>query len=116
MTQIKGYQIQPKTVDFGVFVEDSSGNIQLPANVQLNGDEIITKSKLAVAKVVEKITADSAGNYVISKVQAGDVEVMINGVVQTPGDDYTMDGQTIKFTTAPGSSDKVVAAYITFAD
>jgi hypothetical protein len=117
MTQIKGTQIQQKTVNFDVFAVDANGNIQLPANVQFNGKNIATEdifNQLSINRVVEKVTADSNGNYVISNVPAGDVQVIINGLVQVPGDDYTMDGQTIKFTTSPNSDDKVVASYIVF--
>ena len=123
MTKIKGGQILSQTTEFDIFVVDENGNIQLPTNVQYNGDGIVTATTFTnaiaainAAKKVEKVVADADGNYVISEVPAGDVQVSINGVVQTPGDDYTMDGQTINFATAPASDDVIVAAYITFTN
>ena len=123
MTQIKGTQILSQSTDFSIFVVDENGNIQLPANVQLNGEALATESALTnvlnsiqISKKVEKVSVDvTTGKYNISSVPLGDVQVSINGVIQTPGDDYTIDGQTINFETAPAANDVVVASYITSA-
>jgi len=118
MTQIKGNQIVSGSVSFDVFPKDAMGNITLPAGTLFAGQPLLTQSALdaiSVGKKVEKVSADDNGDYIISAVQAGDVVVSVNGVVQTPGDDYSMDGQTIKFETAPSSDDVVVASYIVFS-
>jgi len=115
MTQIKGTQILPGSANFEIFPKNEAGFITMPQNITIAGKTPITEVKIQLATKVEKVVADSSGNYVISAAPAGGVMVMINGVVQTPGDDYTIDGQTIKFTTAPASDDKVVASYIVFA-
>ena len=36
----------------------------------------------------------------------------INGVIQTPGDDYSIDGQKIVFQTEPNEDDIIVAKYL----
>lgn len=119
MTQIKGNQIASNSMNFDVFVTDDNGNIVLPDNVtnivkQSDVDTAIQNAltDFSVNKVVEKISIETDGKYSISQEPLGDVLVMINGVVQTPGDDYTMNNQDIEFTTAPGINDKIVASYI----
>ena len=115
MTQIKGTQILAGSAGFEIFPTNEAGVIVLPQNIVIGDKAPITSVSIQVATKVEKVEADSAGNYIVSALPAGDVMVMVNGVVQAPGDDYTMDGQTINFTSAPSSDDKVVASYIVFA-
>ena len=119
MSQITGSQIASKSVDLSIFTEDENGNIQLPENIQLGGDDLATKSDLdnvsggtANSMVFEKITPSTIGAYEITKEPAGDVVVYVNGLAQVPGDDFTMDGQTIDFTNNPSATDVVTASYI----
>jgi len=41
-----------------------------------------------------------------------DVLVIVNGIVLTPTDDYTITGETLTFVAAPASSAEVVVRYI----
>ena len=116
MSKITGNQIAPKSADFGIFTEDGNGNIQLPSNIQLGGDNLATKSDVANAGgkyngVYEKVTSQ-IGKYSISQTPAGNVVVYINGLAQVPTDDYSMSGKEIKFVKAPGITDVVTASYI----
>ena len=68
-------------------------------------------NKLIVRKKVEKLSAEDNDKYNLSEIPIGDVVISINGAIQTPEDDYTLNGQEINFTDAPQDTDKVVAIY-----
>ena len=119
MSQITGAQIADKSVGFNIFSEDENGLIQLPSNIQLNGNDLATKGDLddvsggsANSAVYEKITPSALGKYSISQSPSGDVVVYVNGLAQVPDDDYSMNGQTIEFTNSPNATDVVTASYI----
>jgi hypothetical protein len=115
MTKIKGSQILNNSTEFDIFKTDENGKIQLPENVQFNGDDIVTQTHLTTLTIllkIEKISKNDDGDYLISSEPAGDVQVSINGVIQTPGDDYSIDGQKIVFQTEPNEDDIIVAKYL----
>jgi len=115
MTQIKGYQIAPNSVDAkSIFMKDDSGNIIFPDNIKfgnLSINDIQNKVNESLLKKVEKLTKNSDGNFELSENPFGDIQVFINGLIQVPGDDYSINDKIVNFTSAPQDDDKIVAAY-----
>ena len=63
-------------------------------------------------KVMDTMTGDGSDTTLtLSRTPgaAGNVEVYLDGIYQTPNVEYTLSGNTITFTTAPATSTKVVA-------
>jgi len=115
MTQIKGYQIAPNSVDAkSIFMKDDSGNIIFPDNIKfgnLSINDIQNKVNESLLKKVEKLTKNSDGNFELSENPFGDVQVFVNGLIQAPGDDYSINDKIVNFASVPQDDDKVVAVY-----
>jgi len=90
---------------------------QTGTNVQALLDDLELR-KLAIAKL--KVNEHPTGiiNSLNTLFQlastpiTGTVEVSYNGVIQDPGDDYTISGADITFTSAPRTGSKVMASSI----
>jgi len=115
MTQIKGYQIAPNTVDASeVFKKDQDGNVIFPTNIKfgnLSINDIQSKVGENLLKKVEKLVKNSDGNFELSENPIGDVQIFVNGLIQTPGDDFSIDNTNVNFVTEPQNDDKIVAVY-----
>ena len=56
----------------------------------------------------------STTTYTLTRINRteNDIFVFVNGICLVPGDDYTVSGTTLTFTTAPTASAEVVVRYV----
>jgi len=87
---------------------DENGNIANLDGADLAGELVYANW------IYEPFTGDGATTtFVLSQSPGGiaNTLVSVNGLVQTPTTDYTLDGNTLTFTSAPANSAKVLVRY-----